>query len=182
MKTTEMARFLFTAASFLIFSCSSTHAAWGMELNFYDKTCPGVSNAVKEVVADYISKAPFLAAPLLRMHFHDCFVRVSIFELSPLYTVYLDISIYKLFNILICLTTTWSWLFKGCDGSVLLNSTKSRKAEKDAFANLSLRGFHVIDAAKAAMEKVCPRVVSCVDILALIARDAVHMVTTQITQ
>ena len=106
MKTTEMATFLFTAASFLIFSCSLTHAAGGLDLDFYDKTCPGVSNAVKEVVADYISKAPSLAAPLLRMHFHDCFVTVSIFELSPLYTVYLDISIYKLFNILICLTTT----------------------------------------------------------------------------
>jgi hypothetical protein len=70
----------------------------------------------------------------------------------------------------------FNWL-KGCDGSVLLNSTKSTKAEKDAIPNLSLRGFQVIDAAKAAVEKVCPGVVSCADILALVARDAVHMVT-----
>ena len=48
-------------------------------LNFYDNTCPDVYNAVENVVRDYISKAPSLAAPLLRMHFHDCFVRVSIF-------------------------------------------------------------------------------------------------------
>ena len=74
----------------------------------------------------------------------------------------------------------FNWL-KGCDGSVLLNSTNSTKAEKDATPNLSLRGFQVIDAAKAAVEKVCPGVVSCADILALVARDAVHMVT-QITQ
>jgi peroxidase len=58
---------------------------------------------------------------------------------------------------------------------VLLNSTKSRKAEKEAAPNLTLRGFQVIDAAKAAVEKVCPGVVSCADILALVARDAVHM-------
>eukprot|EP00253_Pinus_taeda_P012457 PITA_12457 len=94
--------------------------------------CPGVYSAVGNVVGETISKAPTLAAPLLRMHFHDCFVRVS-----------------------------------GCDGSVLLNSTKSTQAEKDAFPNLSLRGFAVIDAAKAAVENVCPGVVSCAD--------AVHM-------
>ena len=65
---------------------------------------------------------------------------------------------------------------QGCDGSVLLNSTKNNQAEKDAIPNLSLRGYHVIDAAKSAVEKKCPGVVSCADILALVARDAVSMV------
>jgi len=69
----------------------------------------------------------------------------------------------------------WVYL-QGCDGSVLLNSTSSNQAEKDAFPNLSLRGFQVIDAAKDALEKKCPGVVSCADILALVARDAVSMV------
>ncbi|KAL2245753.1 UNVERIFIED_CONTAM: Peroxidase 27 [Sesamum indicum] len=63
----------------------------------------------------------------------------------------------------------------GCDGSVLLNSTGNNQAEKDAFPNLSLRGFGSIDRVKSAVEKKCPGVVSCADILALVARDAVSL-------
>lgn len=66
---------------------------------------------------------------------------------------------------------------QGCDGSVLLKSTAKNQAEKDAIPNLSLRGFEVVDAVKSAVEKKCPGVVSCADILALVARDAVLLVT-----
>ena len=62
---------------------------------------------------------------------------------------------------------------QGCDASVLLDSTANNKAEKEAVPNLSLAGFDVLDEVKTQLEKTCPGVVSCADILALAARDSV---------
>ncbi|PHT48649.1 Peroxidase 68 [Capsicum baccatum] len=62
----------------------------------------------------------------------------------------------------------------GCDGSLLLDDTSSFTGEKRAAPNVnSVRGFEVIDNIKSAVEKACPGVVSCADILAIIARDSV---------
>ncbi|XP_068643531.1 peroxidase 25 [Aristolochia californica] len=61
---------------------------------------------------------------------------------------------------------------QGCDGSVLITGAS---AERNALPNLGLRGFEVVDDAKTQLEAVCPGVVSCADILALAARDAVDL-------
>ncbi|BFI18206.1 peroxidase [Marchantia polymorpha subsp. ruderalis] len=58
---------------------------------------------------------------------------------------------------------------EGCDASVLLDGPGT---EKTAHVNEKLAGYEVIDAAKAAVEEVCPGVVSCADILAYAARDS----------
>lgn len=60
---------------------------------------------------------------------------------------------------------------------MLLDSTKKNKAEKDGPPNISLHAFYVIDNAKKELEATCPGVVSCADILALTARDAVALVS-----
>lgn len=60
---------------------------------------------------------------------------------------------------------------EGCDASVLLEGNGTEKSDP---ANGSLGGFKVIGLVKRMLEVFCPRTVSCADILALAARDAVE--------
>lgn len=110
-----------------------------LKLGYYGKSCPKAEEIVLKYVHQHIPNAPSLAAALIRLHFHDCFVR-------------------------------------GCDASVLVNSTQTNQAEKDSIPNLTLRGFDFINTVKSLIEAECPGVVSCADILSLSARDSVHAI------
>ncbi|KAL8553622.1 hypothetical protein ACS0TY_002072 [Phlomoides rotata] len=63
-------------------------------------------------------------------------------------------------------------IVEGCEGSILIDNGVETD-EKHAFGHQGVRGFDVIERAKSQLEAVCPQIVSCADILALAARDAV---------
>ncbi|CAA7015280.1 unnamed protein product [Microthlaspi erraticum] len=60
---------------------------------------------------------------------------------------------------------------QGCDASVLIQGNTTERSDP---GNASLGGFSVIERAKNAIEVFCPATVSCADIVALAARDAVE--------
>ena len=71
-------------------------------------------------------------------------------------------------------------MFQGCDGSLLLDDDLPEiQSEKHVPANdKSARGFEVVDDIKSALEKACPGMISCADILALVAEISIELVRT----
>ncbi|GMY09931.1 peroxidase 3-like isoform X1 [Fagus crenata] len=132
---------LYFGIIFLVLLGSLRSVQAPLQLGFYSKNCPRAEKINQDFVNMHIGNAPSLAAALVRMHFHDSFVR-------------------------------------GCDSSVLLNSTSNNQAEKDAPPNLTLiSGFDFVDRVKSLVEAECPGMVSCADIIALVARDSIVATT-----
>ncbi|XP_062006609.1 peroxidase 17-like [Rosa rugosa] len=64
----------------------------------------------------------------------------------------------------------------GCDASMLLDDTPTMLGEKLSLSNInSLRSYEVVDEVKEALEKACPGVVSCADVIIMASRDAVAL-------
>lgn len=50
-----------------------------LTLDFYSQTCPNLSRIVRREVINAIKTETRMAASLIRLHFHDCFVNVCSF-------------------------------------------------------------------------------------------------------
>lgn len=62
------------AFAFLVLPFSSPAEA--LSSNYYDHTCPQLESIVRSAVQKAVSSDKTVPAALLRMHFHDCFIRV----------------------------------------------------------------------------------------------------------
>lgn len=56
------------------------------------------------------------------------------------------------------------------------NGNSNKSIERQAIPNKTLKGFDKIDRIKEELEKACPGVVSCADILVLATMDSIRMV------
>ena len=71
-----LALLLFYAISSIEGSEASVVNGTGLRVGFYESTCPAAESTVFEVVQKAFKNNPSLAAGLVRLQFHDCFVRV----------------------------------------------------------------------------------------------------------
>lgn len=63
---------------------------------------------------------------------------------------------------------------KGCDASLFLDG---KGTEKTSPPNLDLDGFEIVDAVKDTLEKYCPGLVSCADVIIMASRAAIYIVS-----
>ncbi|KAL1543680.1 Peroxidase 12 [Salvia divinorum] len=133
-------KILLTCSCLILSLCFGGARAQGLSWSYYDVSCPSFEPIVRAQLKKVFKNDIGQAAGLLRLHFHDCFVR-------------------------------------GCDGSVLLDGSASGPGEQSAPPNLSLRAeaFKIINDLRRRVHNKCGRVVSCADILAIAARDAVFL-------
>ncbi|WMV54815.1 hypothetical protein MTR67_048200 [Solanum verrucosum] len=146
----------------LLFICCIFHeliiVSSALQVGFYAQKCRAAESIVQQEVQRSFFTDRSITAALLRMYFHDCFVRYVIifFLLRVIYTKFRP--------------------FNSCFGSINYSkNTGNKQSEKNAGPNQSVRGYELIDQIKSRLESACPTTVSCADIIALATRDSVAL-------
>ncbi|KAB1202130.1 Peroxidase 15 [Morella rubra] len=167
----------------LLFATSSIAQKSG---TVYESRClnQNFSNIVSGVVEQATQNHVQIGAKLVLLHFHDCFVQVSLLRLPRLFLLDYQTErvseipdgrfdkkkeeeeeeeTHKHFEPI----AVWLPEPAGCDSSILLDNADGIESEKDAAPNSGSAGGYVhVDDIKSALENVCPGVVSCADISA----------------
>nr|APO14268.1 peroxidase 6 [Luffa aegyptiaca] len=69
-----MTKFMMILNLLLFLSCFVAISQAQLKFGFYARTCPSAESVVRSVVNDAVRNNANMAAVLLRLHFHDCFV------------------------------------------------------------------------------------------------------------
>ncbi|KAF7144164.1 hypothetical protein RHSIM_Rhsim05G0140500 [Rhododendron simsii] len=63
------------AYALLLFLLSNTPTNAQLTSTFYDNTCPNALTSIRTSIRKAVSSERRMAASLIRLHFHDCFVQ-----------------------------------------------------------------------------------------------------------
>ncbi|XP_052185244.1 peroxidase 12-like [Diospyros lotus] len=164
----------FTSMLFLLLVCSRLHFSEaqssaqivsGFSWTFYESSCPKLEDIIQKRLNNVFDDDIGQAAGILRLHFHDCFVLVYFTSLcrsdfGSLISAWIIRTIIVKLNFALPFPLQWA------------------KTEQDTPPNLSLRAeaFKIINDLRERVHKKCGQVVSCADITAFAARDAVYLV------
>jgi peroxidase len=144
----------------------SPFAAAQLKTGYYASICPNLEAIIQTSVKKSMAQSQISGPAALRLFFHDCAVRVRTHAASI--PVHDD-----------------QWLtyavrcVQGCDASIMIvNSNGDDEWHNPDDQSLKSQGFQTILDAKAAVDNdpQCRYTVSCADILALAAREAVSQV------
>lgn len=72
-----MAKLMVLLNLLLFLGCFASISQGQLQFGFYAQSCPNAKSIVRSVVNDAIRNDATMAAVLLRLHFHDCFVEVN---------------------------------------------------------------------------------------------------------
>jgi uncharacterized membrane protein SpoIIM required for sporulation len=86
-----------------------------LDPSFYKNTCPKVHSIVREVIRNVSKTDPRMLASLVRLHFHDCFVLVCVYNNI--------LCIFILSPSLVCITNILDRRYVQSDNNTILTLT-----------------------------------------------------------